>query len=102
LPAPQCDTPLAVAVGVDPADRARVPLTVHALKLADNLDGGIRRRASDGGRRVNGGDECERGPLGRQGAVHPRPEVLDVGQADQLGARGDVHGRAERRQGVSQ
>ena len=59
--AAQRDAPLAVALGVDPADRARVPAAVHALQLADQLHGGGRGRAAHRGGRVQRGGERERG-----------------------------------------
>ncbi len=72
LRAAQRDAPLAVAVGVHPADRARVPLPVHRLELADQLDGGVGRGAADRGRRVHRGGQGERRPIGGRSGCRGR------------------------------
>src|SRR5580704_2437323 len=56
----QRDAPLAVAVGVDPADRAGVTLPVHVLELADEFERGAGRGAADRGGRVDRRGQAQR------------------------------------------
>ena len=91
--------PLAVPVGVYPADRPGVPLPVHVLEVTDQLERGPRRGAADGGRRVHRGGQRQRGPRRRavdQDAAHLGAEVLQVRELQQGGSRLDVEGLAQR------
>ena len=72
LGAAQRDGPLAVAAGVDPADRARVAAAVEALERADGVERGGARRAADRGRRVQQPGELERA---RAPASRSRPRI---------------------------
>ena len=59
LRAAQGDAPLAVARGVHPADRSRVPTAVHALDLTDQPHRLGSRRTAHGGRRVQRGGQLQ-------------------------------------------
>ena len=72
LGAAQRDGPLAVAAGVDPADRPRVAPAVESLERADRVERGRAGRTADRGRRVQQAREVERA---RAPAAASRPRI---------------------------
>ena len=97
--AAQRDPQLAVAAGVDPADRPGVPAAVHPLELADDRERPLGRCAADrGGRVQRRGEREHRGGVGERAGDVGR-QVLDVREPQQRrrsrhGQVGAVRGRA--------
>ena len=95
------DGPAAVAGAVDPADRSGVAAPVAGLEAGDERQGRVPGVAADGGRGVEGLDQLQhRGGRVRQLALDHRPQVLDVGHADDRGRRLLVEERAPRQEGL--
>ena len=89
LGAAQRDRPLAVAAGVDPADRAGVAAAVEAFERADGVERGGAGRAADRGRRVQQPGELERARRRRR-ASSPRIGVARCATGPNTATSGTV------------
>ena len=64
-----------LAFGVEPADATRVPASI-GLQASERFLRARPRRSADGGRRMNGTGEIERGSDGRAKTANARVQVI--------------------------
>ena len=86
--------PFAVALGVDPADRAGVAAPVHALNFGDQVPGDVGGGAAHRSRGVQGGGQGQGRSAGVGDAGDVGGQVQHVGQFQHVGGVGNVHARA--------